>query len=142
MTHGCFLPILQLHPHFSSQVLGAVTVDCAQVWLARPQESTEKQESFPTRDSRGGTHRDPGCCHCRHTPPVAPSKGESCQTFASRKARATGAGTTEWLSQGLARPRGCRPSVRSLLSPPRLPAMTPSFPHTRPVCLPTLAQAG
>lgn len=35
MTHGCFLPILQLHPHFSSQVLGAVTVDCAQVWLAR-----------------------------------------------------------------------------------------------------------
>lgn len=37
VLHGCFLPSLQLLlPHFSTQDLGAVTVDCAQVWLARP----------------------------------------------------------------------------------------------------------
>lgn len=53
MTHGCFLPILQLHPHFSSQVLGAVTVDCAQVWLARPRESTMPKGVMPDPQSVG-----------------------------------------------------------------------------------------
>lgn len=47
MTHGCFLLILQLLPHFSIQGLGAVTVDCAQVWLARPQRSTELKQVIP-----------------------------------------------------------------------------------------------
>ena len=60
----------------------------------------------------------------------------------SAKAHTTGAGTTEWLSQALAGPRGASPPLYAPTVPAPSPSYDPLVPAHTPVCLPTLAQAG
>lgn len=130
VTHGRFQPVLQLHPHFSSQVLGAVTVDCAQVWLARPQESIEPKrvitdvQTVKEALTRVQAVVTVGILDLQHQGRKNPVKPLPLRRHAqSANAHTTGAGTTEWLSPALARPQGRRP----LCKLPTVPA--PSLGH-------------